>query len=125
MLYGFGDVESPRQDTVEILEDMVVEYISDTIIRAQSVSQVVTPASSYGGTTTSLSKLRVEDIIYVLRNDSKKLARVEELLFMNKVVEKARKAFNFRADEATPAAVAAEAAFNETDTASESVNTDF
>lgn len=102
MLYGFGDVENPRQDTVEVLEDMVVEFISDTIIRAQNVSQVVTPASSYGGTTNSLSKMRVEDILYVLRHDSKKLARVEELLFMNKVVEKARKAFNFRADESTP-----------------------
>lgn len=31
MLYGFGDVENPRQDTIELVEDMVVEYISDLV----------------------------------------------------------------------------------------------
>ena len=31
MLYGFGDVENPRQDTVELVEEMVVEYISDVV----------------------------------------------------------------------------------------------
>lgn len=31
MLYGFGDVENPRQDTVELVEEMVVEYIGDVV----------------------------------------------------------------------------------------------
>ena len=31
MLYGFGDVENPRQDTVELVEELVVEYIGDVV----------------------------------------------------------------------------------------------
>lgn len=31
MLYGFGDVDNPRQDTVELVEEMVVDYITDVV----------------------------------------------------------------------------------------------
>lgn len=31
MLYGFGDSENPRQDTVELVEELVIEYISDVV----------------------------------------------------------------------------------------------
>lgn len=30
-MYGFGDAESPRQDTVELLDEMVVDYITDIV----------------------------------------------------------------------------------------------
>lgn len=30
MLFGFGDDEQPYAETVDLLEDLVIEYISDT-----------------------------------------------------------------------------------------------
>jgi len=30
-LYGFGDVENPNEDTAEVLEDLVVDYVSDLV----------------------------------------------------------------------------------------------
>lgn len=31
MLYGFGDDEQPYAETVDLLEDLVIEYISETV----------------------------------------------------------------------------------------------
>lgn len=39
-------------------------------------------------------KFRTDDILFVLRKDPKKYARVEELLFMNEELKRARKAFD-------------------------------
>jgi len=39
-------------------------------------------------------KLRTDDLLFLLRKDPKKQARVEELLFMNEELKKARKAFD-------------------------------
>ena len=39
-------------------------------------------------------RLRCDDIMHVLRHDGKKVARVEELLFMNEELKRARKAFD-------------------------------
>lgn len=32
MMYGFGDDSSPRPDSVDLVEDMVVEYLTDIVI---------------------------------------------------------------------------------------------
>lgn len=47
-------------------------------------------------------RLRTEDLLHVLRHDSKKLARVEELLFMNEELKRARKAFEIDEDAGVP-----------------------
>ena len=39
-------------------------------------------------------RISVEDIIYLIRRDSKKYSRVKELLLMNEELRKARKAFD-------------------------------
>lgn len=44
------------------------------------------------------SKLRMEDLLHLLQHDPKKLARVEELLFMNEELKRARKAFEVEED---------------------------
>lgn len=38
-------------------------------------------------------KVKTEDLLFVLRKDTKKFSRAEELLLMNEVVKKAKKAF--------------------------------
>lgn len=47
-------------------------------------------------------KLKTDDLLFVLRNDPKKHARVEELLFMNEELKRARKAFEMEDDGANP-----------------------
>ncbi len=47
-------------------------------------------------------KLRTDDLLFVLRKDPKKHARVEELLFMNEELKRARKAFEIEDDGNLP-----------------------
>ncbi|CAG8440345.1 7602_t:CDS:2 [Ambispora gerdemannii] len=75
LMYGFGDVPNPAPDTVNVLEEMCIK------------------ASQVAG---SRNKVRVEDFKFILRNDPKKLARVEELLYMSEDIKKARQSFDPR-----------------------------
>lgn len=47
-------------------------------------------------------KLRTDDLMHVLRRDPKKLARVEELLFMNEELKRARKVFDIEEEAGIP-----------------------
>jgi len=31
MMYGFGDVENPRADTVDLVDEMVTDYITEVV----------------------------------------------------------------------------------------------
>lgn len=79
MMYGFGDDSSPYVETVELIEDLVVDFIGDVTQKAVSVGKRGT--------------VRVEDINYVIRNDIKKSARVRDLLMMNEELRRAKKKF--------------------------------
>ncbi|KAI9599272.1 transcription initiation factor IID, 18kD subunit-domain-containing protein [Syncephalis fuscata] len=81
MMFGFGDVPHPDLDTVNVLEEMVVDYITDMCHQASRLS-------------SNKSKVTVEDFKYVLRHDAKKLARVEELIRMSEDIKAARKIVN-------------------------------
>ena len=35
LMYGFGDDINPRQDTVELVEDLMIEYI-ETVVRTSN-----------------------------------------------------------------------------------------
>ncbi|KAF6019359.1 TAF13 [Bugula neritina] len=80
MLYGFGDDEQPYAETVDLLEHLVIEYLTDTTKKAMEVGRV--------------GRVSVEDIIFIVRKDAKKYSRVKELLVMNEELRKARKAFD-------------------------------
>ncbi len=32
MMYGFGDDINPRNDTVELVEELILEYLTDVVI---------------------------------------------------------------------------------------------
>ncbi|CAI7777786.1 unnamed protein product, partial [Closterium sp. NIES-53] len=80
MMYGFGDDPEPLPETVELVEEMVIEYITDLVHRAQEV------AARRGRLTT-------EDVLFLIRKDPRKFARARELLAMNVELKEARKAF--------------------------------
>ncbi len=80
MMYGFGDDKVPYAETVELLEEMVVEYIKEMTWKAMECGKP--------------GRVQTEDIWYLIRRDPKKYARVKDLLSMNEELKKARKAFD-------------------------------
>nr|GEW98376.1 transcription initiation factor TFIID subunit 13 [Tanacetum cinerariifolium] len=81
MMYGFGDDSNPLPETVALVEDIVVEYATDMVHKAQDI------ASNRG-------KLLTEDFLFLIRKDTPKLNRCTELLSMNEELKQARKAFD-------------------------------
>lgn len=81
LMYGFGDDRNPSNDTVAVLEEILIEYIAD-------VCQVA-------GGGSKKARLSIEDLRRALSRpaDAKKLARLEELLFMQEDIKRARAQF--------------------------------
>jgi transcription initiation factor TFIID subunit 13 len=79
MMYGFGDVSNPYDASVELLEDMVLDFIYEMTTRAIQIGKK--------------GKLQTEDLVFLIRKDRKKYARAIELLQMNEELKAARKAF--------------------------------
>lgn len=86
MMYGYGDDQSPLPETVALVEDIVVEYVTDLVYKAQDM------ASKRG-------KLLTEDFLFLMRKDMPKLNRCKELLAMNEELKQARKAFEVDEDK--------------------------
>eukprot|EP00088_Acartia_fossae_P030071 TRINITY_DN3102_c0_g1_i2.p2 TRINITY_DN3102_c0_g1~~TRINITY_DN3102_c0_g1_i2.p2 ORF type:complete len:154 (-),score=58.58 TRINITY_DN3102_c0_g1_i2:711-1136(-) len=80
MLYGFGDDKNPYTETVDFLEDLVMEFIQDMTQKAMDIGRT--------------GRVQVEDIIFLVRKHPRMYARVRELLTMNEELKKARKAFD-------------------------------
>jgi len=80
MIYGFGDDPNPLPETLALVEDIVVEYVTDLAHKAQDI------ASKRG-------KLLTDDFMFLIRKEPLKLNRCTELLSMNEELKQARKAF--------------------------------
>nr|GLL28852.1 transcription initiation factor TFIID subunit 13-like isoform X1 [Ipomoea trifida] len=80
MMYGFGDDANPLLETMSLVEDIVTEYVTDMVHKAQDVA-------------TKRGKLLTEDFLFLIRKDLPKLHRCTELLSMNEELKQARKAF--------------------------------
>merc|ERR1712133_282043 len=76
-LYGFGDDKNPYQETVALVEELVVGYITDTTRAALEIGKP--------------NKITLEDITYVIRKDKRKAIRAKELIYLNEEIKKARK----------------------------------
>jgi len=79
-LFGYGDDQNPYQETVDFLEDLVMEFITSMTQRAMEIGRP--------------GKVHVEDIIFLVRKQPRMYARVRELLTMNEELKRARKAFD-------------------------------
>ena len=77
MMYGFGDDSAPYEETVDLMEDLVVEFISEMTLKAMEVGRS--------------GKISEKDIEFLVRKDPRKLARLEELLQMNEELKIMRK----------------------------------
>jgi transcription initiation factor TFIID subunit 13 len=81
LMYGFGDDRNPANDTVNVMEEILVEFIADVCQTA--------------GGPQRKTRLSIEDLRRALSRlaDAKKLARMEELLFMQEDIKRARAQF--------------------------------
>ncbi|PFH54329.1 hypothetical protein AMATHDRAFT_135314 [Amanita thiersii Skay4041] len=81
LMYGFGDDRNPANDTVNVMEEILVEYITDVCLAS--------------GASSRKARLSIEDLRKALSRpaDAKKLARMEELLFMQEDIKRARAQF--------------------------------
>ncbi|XP_033119757.1 transcription initiation factor TFIID subunit 13-like [Anneissia japonica] len=80
MMYGFGDDQNPYTESVDLLDDLVMEFITEMTHKAMEVGR--------------RGRVQVEDIVFLIRKDSRKYSRVRDLLTMNEELKKARKAFD-------------------------------
>lgn len=79
MMHGFGDDPNPYNETVDMVDDLVVEFITEMTVKAMDIGKK--------------GKIHVEDILYLTRKDPKKHARVQDLLLMNEELKKAKRIF--------------------------------
>jgi len=82
MQYGYGDDESPLQETVDLMEDILLQYISSVVSRAAATAS-----------DTLKPRLDERDVLFVVRKDPAKFARVKELLLLQQVIRDARNSF--------------------------------
>ncbi|XP_023021374.1 TATA-box binding protein associated factor 13 [Leptinotarsa decemlineata] len=80
MMYGFGDDQNPYTESVDIIEDLVIEFITEMTHKAMEIGRT--------------GRVQVEDIVFLVRKDPRKYARVKDLLTMNEELKRARKAFD-------------------------------
>jgi len=85
MLFGFGDVKNPLPETIDLVEDIVMEHITEMTLKATQVG-------------AKRNKFQTEDLVFLIRKDRKKYARVKELLTMHEELKRARKAFELDAE---------------------------
>jgi len=100
LMFGFGDDRNPSNDTVNVMEEILVEYIADIVSFLGTFTHFIAITLSAQCQTalapTKKSRLSIEDFRRALSRpaDAKKLARMEELLFMQEDIKRARAQFN-------------------------------
>ena len=86
IMYGFGDARQPQEESVQLLEDMVVDYIHQLLQKAQ----IACEHRMRGMRKSTEPKLRDRDLLFVLRKDKRKYERVVEILEVWKELKTAR-----------------------------------
>lgn len=81
LMYGYGDVSTPRHDTAEILHNYVMDYLNILLINTHNMAKIK-------------GKTKTEDLLYCLKRDRRKYSRVRQLLITNEELKMARKVFD-------------------------------
>lgn len=83
LLYAYGDVAQPMQQTTHCLDELVSAYLVDICTSALKTAQ-----------NSQRNKVKLDDFKFALRKDPIKLARAEELISTNKLITEAKKQFS-------------------------------
>ncbi|KAG9123600.1 hypothetical protein FRC07_014582 [Ceratobasidium sp. 392] len=90
MMHAFGDHPNPAPDTVSVMEEILMDYMMDVCTTAMK--------------KTRKNQVQIDGLREALSHpaDTKKLARMEELLFMQEDIKRARAQFNEKDDRGAP-----------------------
>lgn len=75
---GFGDQQVPRPESVRLMEEIVLEYITGLAAKSTEIAQ-----------TNRRERPDVTDIKFIIRKDKRKLQRVRYLLEMKAEIKRA------------------------------------
>lgn len=81
MLYAFGDVINPQNDTIDTLHNYLIDYLNILLTKTHSMAKIK-------------GKTKTEDLMYMLRRDRAKYSRVKTLLIKNEEFKAERKIFD-------------------------------
>lgn len=79
-MYGFGDVENPQDESVELVEQYLIEYL-------QNISLLAFKRSKRRG----FNEIKLKDMLYIIKNDKKKFYRVPSLLSFYEILKKTKR----------------------------------
>ncbi|PKI83242.1 hypothetical protein MVES1_003049 [Malassezia vespertilionis] len=111
LMYAYGDVPNPLPESVNVLEEMTVDFLVDLCLRAEpsvyalgltasdaataAIEEGTTPSTALAGQPWAMQTFRqrakLDDMKHALRDDRKKLGRLEQLLYADKMVTEARR----------------------------------
>lgn len=95
MMYGFGDDPEPLPETVDLVEDCVIEYATGLMQRA--MDSAAARGRLKGGPQRGAS-VGPEDILFLVRKEPKKYGRVKELLILAEELKDARRMVDVQAE---------------------------
>ena len=84
MMYGFGDDRQPLVGSVQLLEELVVDYVASILGQAQHAAE----HRQRGTRSSGIAKVKDQDLLFVLRKDRRRQERVKELLQVADEVKK-------------------------------------
>jgi transcription initiation factor TFIID subunit 13 len=77
IMYGSGDARVPLRESVQLIEELVTQFIVDMTRKAASV-------------TRSGDRLHKEDLLFAIRDHPRMYARAQELLQMRSMIQQIR-----------------------------------
>ena len=80
LMYGFGDKENPDNESAELLQEYVIEYI-----------QNITLAAYRRNKRKGSNEISLRDLLYVLRKDKKRYYRIPSLISFYEIAKKTKK----------------------------------
>jgi hypothetical protein len=87
MMFGFGEVDNPRDDTLDLMETYVYEFVTNVIHRSLARSQ-----------RAGFAQIQVRDILKVIESDQKKYLRVPYILKGQRMATTAQKSMGKTSD---------------------------
>lgn len=78
-MYGFGDCENPDPESIEYLDQYIIEYIQNIALLAFQRSK-----------RRGFNEIKLKDLLYIIKNDKKKFYRVPSLLSFYEILKKTK-----------------------------------
>ena len=80
LMYGFGDCEIPDIESIELLDQYIIEYIQNVALLAFKRSK-----------RRGFNEVKLKDLLFIIKNDKKKFYRVPSLLSFYEILKKTKR----------------------------------